>query len=155
MNHERRLTAEEFARLPEAERGELVDGRVVERHVGGIRHGRVDFILSRQPDRVRRPDVAWVRAGRIAPTADGFVEGAPDLAVEVLSPNDSASEIEERVHDFLAAGTRLVWVVNPFGRYVIAHAADAPPRLYPAGAALDGGDVLPGFSCPVSELFPE
>lgn len=175
-DHEHLLTAEEFAKLPISKGVELIDGRIVEKGMTGVRHGQtalmlikellawapdqwailpeVDFILARDPDRIRRPDVAWLREGRVVRGVTGFFEGAPDLAVEVLSPTDPVGKTEERIQDYLDAGTRLVWIVNPFGRYVIAYSPGSPPRLFPSGSTLDGGDVLAGFSCAVSDLFP-
>lgn len=115
------------------------------------------FLLSRDPDTVRGPDVSFVASSRIP--GDGYVrEGfwpmAPDLAVEVLSPGNRASEMQEKVLEYLAAGGRQVWVVDPRLRSVTVHTPGGEARLFTAGAVLEGGEVLPGFRVPVEELFP-
>lgn len=109
------------------------------------------------PDRVRRPDLTFVRSGRFPndlPPEAGFCEIPPDLAVEVVSPNDTFYEISARVADFLAAGTRLVWVVDPAQRTVAVHDADRPGKTLRSSDELTGDEVLPGFRCLVADLFP-
>lgn len=131
--------------------------RYVEEHPIGIVCGaETGFVLFRGPDTVRGPDAAFVARERAERQADleKFFEGAPDLAVEVLSPTNSEREVAEKVDDYLAAGTRLVWVVRPRRRTVTVHRPDAEPRLLGPGDRLDGGDLLPGFSLPVERLFP-
>jgi Uma2 family endonuclease len=107
-------------------------------------------------DTVRSPDVSFLRAERLpaggVPSA-GFVAFAPDLAVEVLSPDQTAADMDERMADYFAAGTRLFWVVNPARRTVAVHSPAAPTRWLREGDALDGGEVVPGFSVPVADLF--
>ena len=85
----------------------------------------------------------------------GFLEGAPDLAVEVRSPGDGPAVIADEVAQYLAAGTRLVWVVDPQARGVVVHRPEAPAIALDAAARIDGADVLPGFECNVSAFFPE
>ena len=109
------------------------------------------FVLSRDPDTVRAPDVAFLRAGR--EIGDGFVEGAPDLAVEVLSPGDRAGYVREKVAEWLEAGARLVWVIGPGARTVAVHAGAAPERVLRDTDTLGGGAVLPGFALDLRELF--
>jgi Uma2 family endonuclease len=174
------LTAEEFWQLPEDEmRRELVEGEVIESMPPGARHGMVassfdtflrqwsqqigggyvgveaGYILMRGPDVVRAPDVSYVRKERIPPTGvpDGFWDLAPDLAVEVVSPGQSAAEVREKVRDLLAGGTQLVWVAYPRTREVIAHTPDGLARVYAASDTLAHAEVLPGFACTVAELF--
>lgn len=112
---------------------------------------------GRPRDTVRSPDVAFVRADRVP--AGGFGPGwvrlAPDFAVEVLSPNETASDTEEKLADYRAAGTPLVWVVDPAKRLVTVYAADAPTRWFRMGDTLDGGSVLPGFTLLVDALFED
>lgn len=174
------MTAEELLahRLPD-KRTELVRGRLVVREPAGYEHGRVaselllriathvrthrlgvvlaaetGFTLQRRPDTVRAPDVAFISATRApAPGTRGFPELAPDLAVEVRSPGDTAAEVAEKVADWLAAGTGQVWVVDPLARTVGVHAAGAAPRLLGADDTLDGGHVLPGFATRVEDLL--
>ena len=113
------------------------------------------FVLRRNPDTVRGPDVAFVRAGRAPDTAGAhrFFEGTPDLAVDVLSPDDRAWQVAEKVEEYLAAGTRLVWVVDPRNRHVVVHTPDRIAHLLRVGESLDGADVVPGFRLALDELF--
>jgi Uma2 family endonuclease len=106
-------------------------------------------------DTIRSPDAAFVRAERI-PAAGipfGWFPFAPDLAVEVLSASDTASVLHEKLDDYLAAGTTVIWVIDPARRTVEVHAADAPVRRLREGDTLDGTPVLPDFRCAVAELF--
>jgi Uma2 family endonuclease len=113
------------------------------------------FILARNPDTVRAPDAAFVGAARIPPSGlpEGYFPGAPDLAAEVVSPNDTASEVQAKVADYLSAGSRLVWVIYPDLRQVAVFDAARANRILAASDQLDGGDVLPGFSLVLAELF--
>jgi Uma2 family endonuclease len=115
----------------------------------------VGFVLARQPDTVRAPDVAFLRTDRLpaADRATRFIEGAPDLAIEVVSPDDRAWEIGEKVEEYLASGTRLVWVVDPRNRHVVVHTPDRIAHVLRAGDALDGADVVPGCRLGLDDLF--
>jgi Uma2 family endonuclease len=108
------------------------------------------------PDAVRRPDVSVILAGRLP--ASGLEQGRlripPDIAVEVLSPNDLASAREAKLTDSLDFGVRLVWIVDPASRTVTVYEADGAARRLRAADALNGGAVLPGFRCAVADLFP-
>jgi Uma2 family endonuclease len=174
------LTAEEFWLLPDTEmRRSLVRGEVVEEMpVGGEHAGlavlfvryldrwaeesdagwvgvEAGFILARNPDVVRGADVAFVRKERLpaggAPKA--FWELAPDLAVEIISPSESANDIRDKVADYLAAGTPLVLVAYPARREIIAHTPDDLARTYHADDTFTAPDVLPGFARPVRDFF--
>jgi Uma2 family endonuclease len=174
------ITATDLWQLPpSANRRELVHGEVVEHMPPGGQHGAIavalamllrlwmrstpggyvgveaGYILARGPDTVRGADVSYVRAERIpaAGVPEGFWDIAPDLAVEVVSPSETADEVREKVRDFLAAGTPLVWTVHPRTREVIAHTPDGIARTFAEGDTLAFPDVLPGFSCMVAELF--
>jgi Uma2 family endonuclease len=176
----RTLTAEEFWHLPgTGKRRELICGEVVETMPPGGRHGAValrlsaqllawadrgahgyvavesGFILRRNPDTVRGPDVSFVRAERIPDTGipEAFWELAPDLAVEVVSPGESADEVREKVRDYPTAGTALVWVVYPRTREVIEYTPDGLARTYGQDDSLASSDILPGCTCEVAELF--
>jgi len=178
--HERLVTAEEFARIPNDDyHYELVEGRVVRMSPPGSRHGvlatRIAMLLAQHadahrlgavmtcagaklaadPDTVREPDVAFVRQDRIpaAGVPDGFWPGAPDLAVEIRSPGDRPSELGAKVSDYLARGVRLVWVVDPKQKTVTTHAPQSPTVTLGVDDVLDAGDVVPGFTCPVRRLF--
>jgi Uma2 family endonuclease len=120
------------------------------------------FVLERSPDTVLCPDIAFVRAERLPPGwyDRGFAELAPDLAVEVLSPGDESPlrhamsrEMREKVADYLRLGVLRVWVVSPAARAVTEHDREGRERRFSLGDDLDGGDLLPGFRCPVAFLF--
>jgi Uma2 family endonuclease len=106
-------------------------------------------------DKVRRADVSFLRFGRLPreQPPEGHIRIAPDLAVEVVSPQDLAYDVDNKVEDYLQAGVRLVWVVNPATRTVRVHYADGPGATLRADGELDGGDALPGFRCPIRDLF--
>ena len=175
----RLVTAEELFNFPDPGRYELVRGvpRVCE-PPGGV-HGRLalklgrrldehvtqlglgtvlvetGYVLQRGPDTVRGPDVSFVSTARFPPDRipEQFISGPPDLAVEILSPGDRWSEIEEKVSDYLAGGTRRVWLVDPRERRVIVRYADRPSRVLTDRDILDGEDVVPGFALDLAELF--
>lgn len=178
------LTAEDLRNMSDTDGlRELVDGRVVEVSPTGRRHGRLTlllgwrlaafveahdlgevyaaetgFILARNPDTVRAPDVSFVRRERLPFSSDPndedrFLELAPDLAVEVISPSNSARDISDKVIAYLDAGTPLVWVIEPRRRILTAYAADRTARIYREGDTVDGGDILPGFRLPLAEVF--
>lgn len=113
------------------------------------------YVLARDPDTVRGPDVSFVRAGRIPATGvpEAFWELAPDLAVEIISRSESADQVREKVRDFLAAGTPLVWTVYPRTREVFAHTPDGLARTFGPQDSLAFPQVLPGFECRVTEIF--
>jgi Uma2 family endonuclease len=123
-----------------------------ERGIVGVESG---FILDRDPDIVRGPDVYFVRADRMPPEGlpDAFWELAPDLAVEVVSPSETANDVREKVQDYLDAGTALVVVIYPKTRELVAHTPDGLARTYRGDETFTAPDVLPGFSCRVAELF--
>lgn len=113
------------------------------------------FVLQRDPDVVLVPDVAFVRAERL-PAAElrpKFFEGPPDLAVEVVSPSESSTHVQEKVLEYLEAGTRLVWVIEPRRRTLTVYRADHSAVLLLEHDLLDGEDVLPGFSIRAGEIF--
>ncbi len=176
----RLMTAEEFLLLPESlNKRELVNGEVVEMSPVSARHGylqgevharlrqhvrqhrlgavivEVGFKLRQNPDLVRAPDVAFISAEQLrqAPLGSGFYEGHPDLAVEIVSPGDKATDIEEKVLSYLAAGAKLVWVVYPEVQIVHVRYPDGTGRVLRGDDALSGEDVLPGFELRLAELF--
>jgi Uma2 family endonuclease len=179
-SRERLVTVEEFARIPDDDhRYELVEGRVIRMSPPGSRHAVLatrlaslldryveerglgvvmtsgGFHLASRPDTVREPDVAFVRADRIPASGvpDGFWPGPADLAVEIRSPGDQRSEIAAKVKEYLGRGVPLVWVVDPKARTVTVHLPDQTPVILEGNATLDGGSVLPGFSCPLERIF--
>ena len=175
------LTAADLLRLDgEGVRGELIRGVLCEMAPAGQRHGRygakllftlMTFVeprrlgtvvtaetgvwLERDPDTVRAPDVAFTSAARmpLGEDLDGYAEVVPDLVVEVRSPTDSARELHDKAQMWLRHGVRLVWVVHPATRTVDVYREDGPALTLGDAASLDGGDVLPGFACPVSAIF--
>src|SRR5205085_9851683 len=110
-------------------------------------------IPDAEDDTVRSPDVAFVTLERMPDVPVGFAPVAPDLAVEVLSPGDTLRDLDERMDDYFAAGTRAVWVVDPDRRTVAMHSTTAPTRRLREADTLDGADVVPGFTMPVRALF--
>jgi Uma2 family endonuclease len=116
----------------------------------------IGFTLARDPDTVLCPDVAFVASERLAALVIGqpFPELAPDLAVEVLSPGDRRAAVQAKVGEYLAAGVRAVWVLDPATRTVGVHPPGSVEQLLAADDVLDGGNVVPGFRCPVEALFP-
>lgn len=121
----------------------------------GVVGGEGGFVLEIDPDTVLAPDVAFVRTDRLPPEDqwDRFARLAPDLVVEVVSPSETAPEVEEKVGLYLAAGVPLVLVVGPRRRTVRVRTADGGDRLLTEADELDGGAVLPGFRVPVARLF--
>jgi Uma2 family endonuclease len=109
-----------------------------------------------KPNLVRKPDVSFVRRDRLAPEqlTEGFVTVAPDLAVEVISPNDLASELERKLREYRRAGVRMIWVIDPENRSARIHRADSSARDLLEDGELDGEDVLPGFRCRLGDLLP-
>lgn len=175
---ERTYTIAEYRSLPEEDRflDELVRGRRVREPRPGRRHGttvvrlaralldyadshggvvttETGFVLVEDPPTIRGPDVAWVRdPGKPYSDPDGFFHGAPDLAVEVVSPSNSSSDIQQKVLEYFEAGARQVWVVHPRTRSVVAHSAHAA-RILREADVLDGGELLPGLELRVAEIF--
>jgi Uma2 family endonuclease len=175
------VTAEELLRMPDdGFRYELVCGELRKMPPAGHVHGRLaatltaslvrdvtanqlgavyaaetGFILRRNPDTVRAPDVAFIRQQRVQEVGDvaGYWPGAPDLAIEVVSPSDSYAEVEEKVFEWLEAGTLMVLVVNPRRRSVTVYRSLADIIVLTQNDALDGGDVVPGWTMPVKDIF--
>ena len=177
----KRMTAEELWNLPDdGMRHELVNGELrtmppsgsehgrranifnwsleqyVREHGGGTAYGaETGFILARDPDVVRAPDAAFFSQERSAAVGRvvSFWPGAPDLAVEVVSPGDRPTEVAEKVATWLRYGTRMVVVAYPDQRRVRVHHPDRAPRDLAEADTLDGEDVLPGWRLPLAELF--
>jgi Uma2 family endonuclease len=105
----------------------------------------------------RSPDISFFAKERLQGMTElpsGFLEGAPDLAVEVLSPGNTVEEIDEKITEYFENGTRLVWVISPTQHYILVYrSAQEPDRLLKSANSLDGEDVIPGFTLPVADLF--
>ena len=174
-------TAAELERLPDdGFRYELVCGELRKMTPAGNEHGRIaalltislgqhvlanrlgsiyaaetGFRLASDPDTVRAPDAAFVSQARLdaVGAVAGYWPGAPDLAVEVVSPGDRSGEVAEKVAAWLAAGTQMVVVVEPRQRTVAVHRADGVIRALREGDVLEGGEVVPGWKVSVAALF--
>jgi Uma2 family endonuclease len=110
------------------------------------------YLLSADPPTLRGPDVGFLRTGR-AIDPETRIKGAPDLAIEVVSPSDTASALLRKVQQYLAAGAHTVWVVYPENAQVHVFEADGETRVLASGQALTAPELLPGFSLPVAALF--
>jgi Uma2 family endonuclease len=177
-----RMTADELLRLPDnGMRRELIAGELHEMPPAGGEHGFIGgnalgdlraylkqhpeigggfftaetgFRLSRNPDTVRAPDVAYVGPDRLhLARVGGFPELAPDFVVEVVSPGDRAGEIQQKAEEWLRAGVRLVWVMYPATRSAMIYLADGTVQLLHADDTITGEPVLPGFACRLGDLF--
>jgi Uma2 family endonuclease len=112
------------------------------------------FKIERDPDTVRAPDLAFVARDRLARIPEeGYAELAPDLVAEVLSPSDRPGEVLEKVGQWLSAGARLAWVLDPARRHARLYRADGRVSIVGPGEELDGEDVLPGFRCPLGDIL--
>jgi Uma2 family endonuclease len=123
--------------------------------LGVVFAAETGFRLATDPDTVRAPDVAFVTRTRIeeAGEFEGFWPGAPDLAIEVISPGDSYTEVEEKVQEYLNAEARAVWVVDPRRRTITVYRSLNEITILTENDELDGEDIIPGFSCRVAEVF--
>jgi Uma2 family endonuclease len=176
------VTVEELERMGSDARSELIRGELVPVSPPGGEHGELavrlavalanfvrplrlgtvyvetGFILSRHPDTVRGPDLAFLSRERRASLGGrirGFIPGAPDLAVEIRSPDDPLAELSVKAAEYLRAGTRLVWIIDPAAETVhVQRSGGAPSALRP-DASLDGEPVITGFRLPLNELFAE
>ena len=174
------MTAEELLRLPDdGQRHELIAGELRTMAPSGEEHGTIaatmiadlasyvrthqlgrvvasetGFLLTTNPDTVRAPDAAFISRERasVAPVR-GYRPGAPDLAVEVVSPNDSYTEVAEKVATWLEHGTRMVIVVDPRRRAVAIHRSLNHVRHLTVDDVIDGEDVVPGWRLAVRDLF--
>jgi Uma2 family endonuclease len=176
------ITAEEFMRMPNPEDGsrqELVRGKVITMPSPFWNHGKIagniyfqirtylrenpigqvvvegGVITQRDPDTVRGPDVSFMSNKRLPPgqTIEGYAEGAPDLCVEVLSKANTPAKIDKKLVEYFGGGSKLVWIVDPKGKTVRVHRSPKRSRLVKVDETLDGGDVLPGFTCAVADFF--
>lgn len=132
----------------------LLGGYIRQRRKGYLTSNDSGVILERDPDTVRGPDVAYYEdASSWAELHPKYGEVPPRLAVEVLSPNDRANQVNRKIADYLKSGVALVWLVDPDNRTVLVYRPSSGPALRREDEELLGEDVLPGFRCPVAELF--
>jgi Uma2 family endonuclease len=176
-----RYTPEDLLAMPDGKSYELVDGQLVKRQMGAessLVGGSLYLSLApfckehdlgmvwpadngyqcfpHAPGLVRRPDISFVRRGRLPGDVPpkGWIRIPPDLAVEVVSPKDSAEELEEKLDDYEKAGVRLVWVIYPEARKARIYRLDGPDGKLSEHGELSGEDVIPGFRCPLREILP-
>lgn len=175
------ITAEDLLRMPDdGLRRELVKGKLITMPPAGNVHGNqtmrlgwrlaqhvetnelgavyaaeTGFKLASNPDTVRAPDIAFVSKRRLEEVGEveGYWPGAPDLAIEVISPHDTYADVEEKVAEYLEAGAQAVWVVNSRRRTVTMYRSPNDITMLTEHDTLDGGDVVPGFRCRVGEIF--
>ena len=178
---EKLLTAEDLLELhSKGVRGELIRGVLCEIMSAGTRHGKVvmklgfllgsvvfprrlgtlvgsdsGVLIEREPDTVREPDIAYFSVEKmpLGEDAPGYTEVVPDLVVEIASPNDSLQNLKDKAMIWQDFGVPLVWVGHPNRREVEVHSAGGTVVTLGEEDVLDGGDVLPGFSCSVGEIF--
>jgi len=177
----RSVTADELLAMPDdGYRYELVKGELIRMSPAGNEHGRIaaritsqllvhvdandlgevcaaetGFVIAENPDTVRAPDAAFVRKERVEASGriDSYRRGAPDLAVEVISPNDTVREVEEKVSEWLEAGTRMVWVVSPKLRSVTVYQSLTNVVTFTEKDQIEGGAVVQGFRIAVAKFF--
>jgi Uma2 family endonuclease len=174
------FTAEDLLKMPEdGFRYELVQGELIKMAPPGFEHGgiavniigpldqhvrannlgmvvsEVGFQLAHNPDTVRAPDVAYVRQERLQQIGKPkeYFPGAPDLAVEIISPNDIYSDVDDKVGEWLHFGAQMVIVVNPRRHTVTVYHAQFPTVFLTENDTLDGGDMVPGWTMPVRSIF--
>lgn len=176
---EKTYTPEDLLRMPDGDFYELVNGRLVETGMGALASwvsGQLfdrinEFVRSRdlgwvfpsetpfrcfprRPSNVRKPDAAFVSKGRMQRLAKGWARVPPDLVVESISPNELYSEVLDKIYDYLDAGVRLIWVIDPGTRTAEIYRLDGSRARLDERGVLEGEDVLPGFTCLLSEILP-
>ncbi len=179
---ETRVTGEELLAMGDIGPSELVEGRIVTMSPTGGKHavyesnfdeylkacvrrqrlgkvmvGEVGIYTHRNPDTVRAADVAFISNERYAERKQpsGFLDVAPDLVVEIMSPDDRWNDVTQKLREYFSIGVRLVWVAHPETRTVYAYRSMTDVREFGESAVLSGDEVLPGFSTSVGSLFEE
>ena len=175
------LTADDLLRLyRQGVKGELIRGVLCETVSAGVRHGEIAMsfgaalvghvrprrlgriigsdsgvLLQRAPDTVREPDIAYISAETLPldVRVEGYLEAVPELVVEIISPGDSQREVNDKTLMWLGYGVSMVLELYPAERAIMVHRAGRPGLILNEDDILDGGDVLPEFSCPVRDIF--
>jgi len=177
---EKLITGEELYHMSGVGPCELIDGRIVpmtptgdehggieinfgaalktfvsSRKLGKVRGGEVGIYTRRNPDRVRAADVLFISNERYTQRkiTEGYLDVAPELVVEILSPDDTVQNMTRKLREYFAIGVRLVWVADPDARVVYAYRSLTDVREFKEGDNLIGDDVLPGFEVSVASLF--
>ena len=175
------VTLAEYAALPKHPRYELVKGALVELMVASREHELTGSLVNWQlsahvfpnglgevytgsrgyvtgsdsPATSRMADVSFISTARLRPDIFGkLYDGAPDLAVEILSDSNTPAEIAQKITEYLNAGSKAVWIIDIDDRTLTVHTPDAPPLLLTDADTVRGDDYLPGFACPVADLLP-
>ncbi len=175
-----RLEPDDLLKMPDGERYELIDGIPVEKHMGAESDEAAGLLLTafntyirpRQlgraygsqtgyqcfpsnPSRVRMPDTSFVAAGKLPgdKSPEGYIKVAPDLVVEVVSPNDMYEEVQAKIMDYKDARVRLIWVISPKTRTALIRRLDGTCAEVGEAGELSGEDVIPGFACKLADLF--
>ena len=176
------VTLGEYATLPKHPRYELVKGVLIEQMVASEEHEHTGSLVNwhlsahvfpnglgrvytsnrgyvtgpSSPATSRMPDVSFVSNARLSQSdlAGMLYDGAPDLAVEILSDSNTPAEIAQKVAEYLSAGGKAVWVIDIDGRTLAVHTAQAPPLVLTDADTVDGEDYLPGFTCAVADMLP-
>ncbi|MBA4181950.1 MAG: hypothetical protein C0506_15270 [Anaerolinea sp.] len=175
------LTADDFLLMPESEGAELVDGEIAEVPMGSIssliagelfgqlwtflRQRKARLLLPQESgiaiwpgrNRVRKPDLTYVRSSRLpgGRLPEGWLTVVPDLVAEVVSPGDRVEDLEQKLAEYREAGIPLIWVIYPATRTAHVLGANRQRRELGQDGVLDGEDILPGFSIPLADIFPE
>ena len=177
----RPVTADDLLRMSgDGRRYELVEGELIDMAPAGGRHGHVamqigwrlaehveknglgiafaaetGFLLARNPDTVRAPDAAFISAERLpaGEISANFVEIVPDLIVEVASPGDTSSELQTKTEEWLRYGVRMVWIAYPNSQSIAVYSSLDDSLIFNVGNEISGDPVLPGFRCPVEDIF--
>jgi Uma2 family endonuclease len=123
--------------------------------LGVVFAAETGFRLASDPDTVRAPDIAFVSKARVEQVGEfeGFWPGAPDLAIELISPGDLYTSVDDKIEEYLSAGTRAVWVVDPRRQTVTVYRSLSNITILTEAGTLKGGDIIPEFSCRVAEIF--
>jgi Uma2 family endonuclease len=180
--HNREITPEELLAIPNGKHCELIDGQLKERPVGTLqalvgtelirrlgnacRRERLAWVLAAtqgyrcfpwKPNQVRRSSVTVLRADRVTQEmwSQSYCSIPPDMVVEMVFPGDLFGDLDRKIDDYLRAGVRLIWIVDPRLRTVQVWRSDRSGTWLDAGGELSGEDVIPGFRCRVGDLFPE
>ena len=174
------LSPDDLLALPDSKGLELVNGHIVEREmgarsgwIGGQLYRRLEnhnecnragwvfpadagFILAESPTLLRKPDAAFVQLGRLPneEIPEGYIRLVPDLVAEVVSPNDTAYEVQDKVQEYLSAGVKLLWIVYPQARIAHLYRVDGSFAILHDDDELSGEDIFPGFRCRLGDLFP-
>lgn len=175
------ITGEEFFRMADTNWCELIEGRIVRYHPTGYAHGEyelnfatalrafvrkhqlgrvmageVGIYVRRDPDSVRGADILYISHEQYAQMqSDSFMDVAPELVVEIMSPDDAWSMVMQKLRDYFNIGVQLIWVADPKARIVYAYRSVTDVREFTAADELPGDDILPGFAVPVAHLFEE